>query len=281
MAFAHYGQIDYDSLKTAWRSGRLSSELEQMLSQVAGFDTTDPTWIDENVDPSIRTTTDNDAYPGRDTASNFRAMLRRHHGLSGSGTFVRVVNERPQLVDRNLAAFSIEDSGQGGALGEPMPMFLTVVLEKGYHPQGIEFGFRRVRFRFAFDDESLTRAKQRLGQPMAIQLNGAVLEVRGGEHNPEWFIHVDESVLEGEYASRDFPLCVLHEARLGEEFSGEISVRPMDGSLVAIAGKPLEDIQKKRIIELLCSKRLPGAPDSQGWISLGRQRLRVVRADRA
>jgi hypothetical protein len=279
--FAAVADIDYDTLKTAWASGRLSTEMQTKLVEAAGFDASDPTWIDDSIDPVVRAAADNVDYPGRDTAANFRAMLRRHHSLSGSGTMIRVVNERPQLIDSNLATFSVEDAGQGAVLGEPTPMFFSLVLECGYYPKGIQYGFSRVRIRLVLDEGSQARIRERLGGLTAVQINGAILEARGNEHHPEWFLHAEKSALQGQYTTTSDPLCMLVGSELGEEFTAEISVRPMDGTLVAANGMPLQEMQKKRIIELLCSKKLPGVPDTQGWISLGRQQLSIVRADRA
>jgi hypothetical protein len=279
--FAIGAGIDYDALKTAWAAGRISVELERKIADSAGFDPADPTWVDQNVDPILRGASDNDRYVGRDTAVNFRAMLRRRLDLPGTGTLVRVVNDRPHLADSNLATFSVDDSGQGGLLGDPAPMFLSVVLDRGYLPSGVVYGFRRMRFRFVFDEDSPTRVRQRLGKEKVVEINGATITERGTEHHPEWVLAVDTAILEGEYASRAHPLCVLEGSPLGEEFTAELSVRPMDGSLLGVQGGPLSDISKRRIIAHLCAARLPGTPDTQGWVSLGRQRLRVLRGDRS
>jgi hypothetical protein len=278
--FASFAGVDYDTLKAAWRSGRLSNELNEKLALAAGFDSTDPCWIDENVDPMQRSSTDGASYPGRDTVAAFRSMLRRRRDLPGAGTFVRITNERPQLLVTNLAAFSVEDSGQGAVLGDPAPLFFSIVVEPGYYPKGVQYGFKRMRLRLVLDARSRARILKRLAEDVKVEINGAVLEVRGSAHFPEWFLHVQTAVLDGEYSSRQDPLCVLAGAEVGEEFRAEMAVRPMDGTLVAIDGAPLPDPQKRRIIELLCAKQLQGSSDSQGWISLGLQRLSIVRADR-
>lgn len=280
-SFAKFVDVDYDTLKTAWRSGRISLDLQEKMAKAAGFSTSDSSWLDSDIDPALRSATDGLTYPGRDSAAAFRTMLRRQSELPGAGTLVRIRNERPDLVDSNLASFSVADSGQGALLGDSNPLFLSIVLEPGFHPKGIKYGFQRVRLRLAFGKQSQVRLKERLGHGSAVRINGATLEVRGGEHYPEWFLQVPEAVLKGEYITADDPLCVLADSQLGEEFSAEIAVRPMDGTVVALDGRPLLEAQKKHIIELLCLKRLPGASDTQGWISLGIQRLRVVRADRA
>jgi hypothetical protein len=276
--FAQYAQIDYDTLKTALRSGRLSTELQQKMADAAGFNISDPTWLDSDIDPGVRSAADGMNYPGRDSALAFRAMLRRQMELPGTGTLIRIKNSRPQLLDINLASFSIEDSGQGATLGDSNPLFLSLVVEPGFHPKGFMYGFQQVRVRLLFDAESGARIKQRLGQSEAVKLNGAFLEVRGTEHHSEWFLHVSNAILKGEYITTE-ALCLLTDCDLGEEFRAEIAVRPMDGTVVAADGKPLLEINKRRVLELLCGKQLPGTLDSQGWVSLGLQRLSIVRAD--
>jgi hypothetical protein len=278
--FAAKVGIDYQTLKTAWRSGRLSAALEQKLADAAGFDFSNPTWVDDNVDPAARMTADNQAYPGRDTATAFRTMLRRAHDLPGSGIAIRVLNERPQLIDSNLASFSVEDSGQGSILGEPTPVFFSVAISRGYHPAGIVYGFRRVRLRLVFNETSQGRVQYRLGVHPVIEIGDARVEVRGTDYHPEWFLHVENTVLDGEYSTRDDPLCLLNGLQMDEEFCAELSVRPLDGTLVAVDGTVLPELQKRRIIERLSAKKLPGVQDTQGWLSLGVQRLRIVRADR-
>lgn len=276
--FAEFANIDYDTLKTAWRSGRLSGDLQERMANAANFKVSDPTWVDSDIDPSLRSSPDSLSYPGRDSAPAFRAMLRRQLELPGIGAMVRIRNNRPQLVDNNLASFSIDDSGQVASLDESNPLFLSLIIEPGFHPKGFKYGFQRVRVRLVFDVASQARIKNRLGQSAAVKLNGAILEVRGSEHHPDWFLHVPDAALKGEYVTTE-ALCLLTDSYIGEEFRAEIAVRPMDGTVVAIDGKPLLEAHKRHVLELLCAKRLPGLSDSQGWVSLGTQRLRVVRAD--
>lgn len=277
--FAALAGIEYDTLKTAWRSGRLSIELQEMVGNAAGFNIADPTWLDHDIDAASRSQSDGPTYPGRDSATAFRAMLRRQLELPGSGTLIRAKNDRPQLIDSNLVTFSIEDSGQGAALDDSTPLFLSIILEPGFHPNGIQYGFQRVRIRIAFKAASQARLKQRLGQAEAVPIKDAMLEVRGGEHNAEWFLYAPTSILRGEYVTAESPLCALTDTFLGEGFRAEIAVRPLDGAVVAIDGAPLVEPHKRHVLELLCAKRLPGNTDSQGWISLGLQDLRIVRAD--
>lgn len=276
---ARFAGINYDRLKAAWRLGRLSADLQEKLARAGGFDGSDPTWIDPDVSPKDRSKPDDVHYPGRDTAERFRAMIRHRRGLQGAET-IRIANHRPRLIDSNIATFTVEDSGQGAGLNRSAQMFFTIVLEPGYHPSGFAYGFRRVRLRLRFSEKSRMRLTNRLAYGKYVEINRAILTVRGDEHNSEWFLEVQDAILEGEFATRDNPLCDLIGLALGEEFEAELSVRLLDGTLKSLNGEALPDPQKRRIIELLSAKKLPDSVDSHGWLSLGLQKLCIVRADR-
>lgn len=277
-SFAAYAKINYDSLKAAWNSGRLSSDLQEKISTAAGFDHLDPAWADQSVPPNDRSKPDGPTYPGRDTVESFRSMLRHRHGLVGE--VVRVVDRRPVLLDSNLLTFTLEDSGQGSRLDEAAALFLTLVLEPGYDSNGLVYGFRRVRFRLKFADKSEIRILNRLASGTVIKLGTANLIARGDAHNSEWFLQTDASALHGEFRTQEQPLCSLLGFKIEEQFEAEVSVRLMDGSLVNQDGSELSSPNKTRIIEILSAKKLAGVADSHGWLSLGLQKLTVSRGDR-
>jgi hypothetical protein len=276
--FAIFAQISYDRLKAAWSSGRLSIALEEKIVAAGGFDQADPTWSDQSVPPMNRYQPDNHEYLGRDTVASFREMLRRRHGVAPD--IARVVDERPRLVDSNLMTFAFSDSGQGTAFGQPAPLFFTIVLEPGYHPSGFIYGFRRIRLRLRFNEKSGVRIKDRLACGKSVEIGAAILTARGDEHHSEWHLQAETVMLKGEFVTRDDPLCSLIGFGNDERFEAEISVRPLDGTLVDQDGVELGPINKRRIVELLSAKRLSDAYDSQGWISLGIQTLRIIRGDR-
>lgn len=276
--FATYAKVSYDRLKAAWSSGRLSPELQEKISAAAGFDHIDSTWADQNVSPSDRSKPDGPTYPGRDTVENFRHMLRHRHGLAAE--VVRVVDSRPLLLDSNLLTFTLEDSGQGSRLDQAASLFLTMVLEPGYHSTGLIYGFRRVRLRLKFAPKSGIRILDRLAMGSVIRFGTATLIARGDAHHSEWFLETDASALRGEFRTQEQPLCSLLGFKIEEQFDAEVSVRLMDGSLVNKDGSELSSPNKKRIIEILSAKKLAGVADSQGWLSLGLQTLTVSRGDR-
>jgi hypothetical protein len=143
---AQLAGVNYNRLKAAWASGRLSTDLQMKLAEVGGFEASDPTWIDHNVLPLERSKSDNTDYPGQDTIQKFKMMIRRCHRLTGTET-IRVANQRPRLIDSNLATFTVEDSGQGTTSNGSVQMFFTIVLNLGYHSSGFAYGFRRVRLK--------------------------------------------------------------------------------------------------------------------------------------
>jgi hypothetical protein len=275
---AEFFGIEYEAFKTGLRIGRLSLEMMHCIASAAKFDPTDKSWIDERVPPEERSKAAGLAYPGCDTTAAFRAMLRKCHGLPGIGITARIVSDRPRLIDTNLATFSIEDSGQGSLVGEPSPIFFSGRFEPGVH-SGLGYGFQRVRIRLTFSEQSNARLIQRLGDSK-LSIKGALLNVRGDNFNPEWILTANP-VLDGEVSTGAEPLCQIVGHALGDAFNAEIAVRPSDGALVAVDGRPLPDGAKRQIIQILLSKKLPGVVDSQGWLTLGTQPIRIVRADNA
>jgi hypothetical protein len=276
--FARFAGISYDRLKAAWGSGRLSVDLQKKLATAGGFEHSNPTWFDPNVPPRDRSKSDTADYVGRDTVSNFRSMLLKRHGIAPD--IVRVFDDRPRLLDSNLVTFTVEDSGQGTTLGQPASLFFAMVLEPGYHDSGFIYGFRRVRLRLKFDEKSRIRIKNRLAHGKGLKIGSAILIARGDEHHSEWFLEAEATMLQGEFATRSDPLCNLTGFSIEEHFEAEVSVRLLDGTLVGHDGVELGPINKRRIVEILSAKKLAATPDSQGWLSLGRQTLRIIRGDR-
>jgi hypothetical protein len=274
-SLAEYARINYETLKTARREGRLSGLNEAKLAKAAGFSPKDSIWLDTSVAPSRRSQAEGMDYPGKDTVSEFRHMLRSAHGVP-VGHFIRLASHRPELLDSNLAVLDVSDSGQQTDSGQAIQLFLSAILEPGYHESGLSFGFCRVRFRLVFEPDSRAQLNNRLGE---VNIVNAILSVRGGSHLPEWLLAVSDGVLQGEYLTKD-PLCEIRGFALGEAFNAELSVRPTDGTLrAAPCGGELPSKEKKVIIEQLFAERLKDNMDSQGWLALGIQRLRIVRAD--
>jgi hypothetical protein len=276
-ALAAHAKIKYDTLKAYFKDGRISEANEAKLAAALGFKADNPIWIDPSVPPTRRSHAEGYDYPGRDTLIEFRHMLRLLNDLSANH-FVRLQGERPTLLDRNIAVLDFTDSGQQTSSSEALQLFFSLILELGYDASGFSFGFRRVRLRFIFPDESSSALKNRLGAKGEIDIGGAILTVRGGKFESEWYLSVSDAVLQGEYVPTS-PLCELANASLGESFSAELSVRLMDGSLRAACGSELPGTAKKIIIERLFAESLADAEDTYGWLTLGRQRLRIVRAD--
>jgi hypothetical protein len=183
------------------------------------------------------------------------------------------------LLDNNLALLDMSDSGQKTSSSEALELFFSIILEPGYHGSGLSFGFCRVRLRFLFKDGSRAKLNNRLGAEEEIEIANAKLSARGGAHSPEWYLQISDAILQGNYVNTVAALCQLSGCRVGELFHAELSVRLMDGSLRSGCGGELPNNTKKIIIEQLFAERLRENSDSQGWLTLGRQPLRIVNAD--
>ena len=275
---AAYANIHYEALKSSRTKGRLSRTNETKLATALGFDVDNSAWLDTSVAPSRRSRAEGHDYPGRDSSDEFRYMLRSAHDLP-AGHFIRVESQRPSLLDSNLAILGLSDSGQQTASYQALQLFFSIILEPGYHESGLSFGFCRVRLRFVFEGGSRVQLISRLGADAEIEIANAKLSVRGGPHLPEWYLAIPDGVLQGEYVNRADALCELAGTKIGESFFAELSVRLMDGMLRAPCGAQLPGDVKKIIIKQLFAQRLEENADSQGWLTLGRQELRIVRAD--
>ena len=276
-ALSGHAKINYETLKSAKKNGILSSTNEDKLAKAAGFSQEDSTWVDTSVDPKRRSRAEGTDYPGADTISAFRRALRLAHGLPAE-YFVRINATRAELLDSNLAILHMSDCGQQTASDQTVPIFLSIILECGYHESGLSFGFGRVRLKIRPENPS-TRLNNCLGGENEIRVANAKLTSRGAPFFPEWLLVVtDAPVLQGEYEPKE-PLCEIAEIKLGEFFDAELSVRLMDGSLQAREGGELPSKIKQAIIRQLFAESLRNKADTQGWLTLGTQRLHVVRAD--
>lgn len=276
--FAIKADIGYDRLKKSWREGRMTPDLQELVSQYAEFDIGNPNWIDGEIPPAERIAGTITNYRGRDTVDNFRHMLRSQHDLP-AGLYIRLDGNQPRLTDANLLRIEAYDNGQKTVVGESLQLFFILVIEPGFIEENLVFGFNRIRLKLKFQNESRLRVQDagQFGQQLTIR--EAKLSSRGGQYTVEWFLSVDKGILEGEYATRDHPLCQLSQGRIGDTFSVEAAVRPMDGSLRSVNGADLPVPAKQRIVEILSRKRLSGVTDSHGWMSLGTQELTIIRSE--
>lgn len=275
---ASFANINYDTLKSSRTKGSLSVTNEKKLAHALEFDLEQSAWVDTSVTPSRRSSAEGHDYLGRDTVDEFRFYLRSLHRLP-AGHFVRLESDRPEPLDLNLAVLEISDAGQQTSSDQALRMLFSLIINAGYHESGYSFGFCRVRMRVLSANGSRVQMKNRLGEEGEIRISDARLSVRGTSHFPEWYLTVSKAILDGEYVSSDAPLCELANYKLGETFEAELSVRLMDGSLCAPDGNELLSTAKKKIIEQLFAEPLKETKDSQGWLTLGRQTLRILRAD--
>jgi hypothetical protein len=177
--------------------------------------------------------------------------------------------------------FKVGDSGKGIARDKPASLFFAIAVEPGYHPTGFTYGFQCVRLRLTFNEESGVRVQDRLASGKPVAIGTAVMYAHGDEYHPAWLLKTEAAMLQGEFATEDAPLCNLIGFNFDEQFEAEVSARLLDGTLVGQGGIELGNVNKRRVLAILSAKKLPGVADSQGWLRLGVQALRISREDRA
>ncbi len=206
-------------------------------------------------------------------------MVREKLGLARMVT-TRIKGKIPQVIDYNLATFSIS-GGQEAKEGAKHEIVLEAVFGSGIEKNGIEYGFRRVRLRLRVNPQCEAELGNRLGLGLAFEGSGWRLTCAGHAHESFWTIESakPDSLLIGEVATREACLCDVAELEIDDEIEAELAIRPLDGSIAQMDGKPIANTALRRILERLEAEKL-GSADSQGWITLGKQTLSLVRADR-
>lgn len=276
--FCQYCGINYETLKSAKKAGAVSMSLEGKLSNAMEFDIDDHTWCDDNIADSRRAEAAGHTYEGSDTVDQFRRMIRTKHGLQ-SDYFVMLKTEPPELCDRDLLSVEFTDLKQSTHCQEAINLFFSLVSDVRYHESGLFYGFSRVRIQFSNKFPRQSLITNRLGSETIVELNGATISVQGGDHNPRWWINAESGVLEGEYATRDAPLCTLSDWQFDDIFEAEVSVRPIDGSLKSSDGNELPTREKTAIIEALFRQQMAQKMAGSEWLALGTQKFNIVRAD--
>ncbi len=143
----------YETLKSAWREGRMSDDLIEECVKLGRFKDERHYFVDPNVPPKDRSRPPI-SYPGRDTVDSFRAMLLRTLEISPVSTRI---HGKPQIRNRNIAWFQIDDAGQARVQGSVTELFLAVGLET-VEFEDILIGISDVRIRISLQTSSDARA---------------------------------------------------------------------------------------------------------------------------
>ena len=185
---------------------------------------------------------------------------------------------RPQTIDRRIASFSISDSGQGTVGSESIAALLQLDLKPIYSDKGYAYGFRKLYIRVVVPCEVAFEIRSRLGKMEEATVGRARLRAFGNDFDPEWELESKEEILNGEYSTKDAPLFELANAKSGDEISAQLEAQLFDGSLTCSGEAAATSKEKKKIIEILMSKKI--GPVEKGWIQICNQMLRVEGDDR-
>lgn len=264
----------YETLKSAWREGRLSDELINNCAKLGHFENERHYFVDPNVAPKERSKP-GVIYSGRDTVDAFRAMLLR--SLNVAPIHTRILG-KPQVRNRNIAWFQVDDASQARHLGSVSDLFLSIGLETVEYDQFL-VGITEVRIRLSFSPNSMVQASRLAGRDKPIELNGAYLTAKPADMLPEWRLSGAGKPLNQDFVTTESPLLEVSGLKLGEEFMASLAFKPTRA--LHLEGQGIEPISllKQRILSALFVESLDDEPDRDGWITLGVQKMRLVRGD--
>jgi hypothetical protein len=214
-------------------------------------------------------------YPGRDTVAAFRALLLRT--LKVSRTTTRV-SGTPRIRNRNIAWFQIDDAGQARSQETPSELFLVIGFDTAEFEE-LTVGITEVRLQISFHSSTTGRATHILGLHGRQEFRGAYLTARKADMLPEWILTSSQGVLQNEFVTTEQPLLEIAGLTIGEEFTAILSFKPNRALDVCVSYDEPLNIVKRRIIGALFVESLEECPDRDGWITLGVQKMMLVRGD--
>lgn len=275
-SFAEWADLNYDSLKSCWSRNVISLDIETKLAAVANFDRNGLAWYD----PDRGGPSGNRAGGRKDDVDDFRRYLRAQNGLAGID-MRRLADHRPDLMDEHLANFALDDGGQSSHPDGPAYLFLDLTLSPSYIAEGLAYGFQEVRVALSLGANSVGRFVERLGQGRASRLGNGTVIGGGTRHRPTFDICAAtmDTILNGEYVTKDQPLCQVENIFLDDIISAELAVNIYSGKIIGAEGTNLPSDNKKAVVSMLIAKRLNRNDGVPGWAVLAQQRLTVVKAE--
>lgn len=265
------------TLHNSGASQRITPYVERRLADFIQFDLSHYSWRDTSVRDKDRLNP-GEGYKGSDCAEHFEAYIKSIYEKIGKEGRKLYFNP-PIHSDTNTLTFSLDGTGQVVGVGTPLSLFFSIVVKPAYCPDGLVYGFTRVRLTFRRDDKTSYFVSNILGSSQKeVRIKNAILEARGGRYNPEWFLRVEGKILDDEYCLTEDPICDLEGISVGEDLIAEVAVNQHDGSLVdGSTGKALSDSAKAAVLEALCACQLRELNEKpSAWLVLGRQRIKVV-----
>lgn len=274
-ALAKFAQVSRETLRGAVDRGTVSKELEALLAEKCGFDPSDLTWKDTRIDYASRMR-ESGRYFGLDTAENFRRTHRVRHDRPVLGNLT-LKGHRPETLNRNLGSIEI-NAAQTSLEDLTLPILMSILMGRVIHESGLVYGFNRVRVRFDFPQASVARFSSVLASRDNQPIGTGTIRAEGGEYEVVWYVSSARDILRGEFVTSDSPLCELVDLSVGDEFDVDLSVCPYDGDIEFAEASLTTSNEQNAIIKALMAERLPADVNTDGWLSLGRQHLQVVRA---
>ncbi|MBX3566306.1 MAG: hypothetical protein KF730_17235 [Sphingomonas sp.] len=280
-ALAEAAGITYTTLTDAVRKRRLSPSIEAALAEVARFDVSHPSWVDDAVPEATRRHDAKPDYPGRDTVEHFRTQLSATWGV-GMVSF-SAAQAGYSALDAHMVRHQLSDLGQITPAGNDMQFFFTAHFEPFYHRSGMMFGFRKAAVTIEIQGPHNAQASGRLGYPEPAAIGNATIRGEATTHQLRWCVERDaesQAVLSGEYATSESPLLALTGYDDKTALVSRIEVNLFDRTTIATGDAPELGINKQALIEEIFARELPNAEQRRGWVVLSEYETEIARYER-
>jgi hypothetical protein len=271
---AAYAQIPVPTLKAAVTNRSFSTELEEKLCRVVGFNPAAIEWVDDHIDSKMRQDDENPDYQGKDKAQSFQAYLEtvlfdKHGSVSGEAG-------RPSSVDKNLLCHEVELIRSSD--GKEMTLGLQADFGSRYDSSGIKYVLGQVRLDVTIGCTH-GHATDRLGQEKPYRRGTATLSARGTDRQPFWDIvaaHDEAGVLVGVHEVREPPLAKLQRFRSGATIATKMRVNLHEGILQLGADIGPLSGARAAVIESIFAQDLAKDGHENGWITLSEHNLTIL-----
>ncbi|MGH1351224.1 MAG: hypothetical protein ACRBBN_10495 [Methyloligellaceae bacterium] len=291
--FANKFEIDYQNLKSCWKSGiasesydtqnrllkfgKIKIELQQKLADIGKFNLRQAPWAGTGIDNK---TLYNDR---EDRVEKFKLhlqdVLTRETYYAGSTDFFLLIEaEPPENCETDFASLSLDGTGQDAGPGQTLQIFMENRFNRVNLSPVAKIGLQMVRLKFDKLKSSMT-APIRLGRDKddKLTLDNVEIELGGSKWEPIWRFSVKDGFLSS-LVTGDKPLCELANASEGSTITARLQTdlwettidhKDRDGDIE-------EDPLRQRLIEILEKKGAGLKPAEGGWVTLGTQRLHVI-----
>lgn len=271
---ARFCQINVKTLETACERSTLSTDFQQRLSTVCGFNLEDVSWIDRKIPQNNRHQSEY-ASVRKDSARDFREYFTKVLGVYEARSY-RLSGPAPKTADADFASVAITDFGQHVAEGSALHVFAQVSLSPGYAEEGIKYGFKRVRVSLHLDQSGSVSCRNCLGEQRHAAIGDASILRRGTTAEPFWELSKNEAMLEGEYQTLEQPLTLIDVKDTPSKIAAELSAHLHDGTLLFEGDAAEVSTNKQRIIERLMALMVDEGRSASGRLYLSKHELTII-----